>query len=196
MAGYADFAEIPRGRYRAILADPPWNFKTRSQKNQTKGQKYRTMTLADICALPVAELADPKGCALFLWGTAPMLPQALAVMEAWGFSYRSAGAWAKRSKRNNTWAFGTGYLFRSAMEPYLLGVRGRPKPMAKNVRNLVVEPVRENSRKPEAIYTDVARLFDGPRLDLFSRQERPGWDAFGDELGKFPALMDLEAVAA
>jgi len=189
MAAFTDFAAIPRGGYSVILADPPWRFATRSQLGQKKNAEghYATMTLAEILALPVAELANPKGCALFLWATPPMLQQGLDVMKAWGFAYRSIGAWAKRSRTGAAWQFGTGYVFRSAMEPYLFGSIGRPVQTARNVRNLIVAPVREHSRKPEEIYADAERLFAGPRLELFSRQPRPGWDCFGNQLDRFEA---------
>jgi N6-adenosine-specific RNA methylase IME4 len=114
-----------------------------------------------------------------------MLPQALEVLESWGFTYKTGGAWAKQSKTGKKWHFGTGYIFRSASEPYLVGTRGKPTLRARNVRNLVVAPVREHSRKPEELYTEIERLFEGPRCELFAREERSGWDAWGLEAGKF-----------
>ena len=116
-----------------------------------------------------------------------MLPQAIGVMEAWGFAYKSAGAWAKQSSTGKAWQFGTGYCFRSAAEFYLLGTLGKPRQKARNVRNLIVAPVREHSRKPEQIYRDIEAMFDGPYLDLFARQSTPrqNWTYWGNETEKF-----------
>ncbi|SHJ68294.1 N6-adenosine-specific RNA methylase IME4 [Roseomonas rosea] len=181
------FGDLRSGYYRTILADPPWRFVLRSTKGEKKSPqaKYRTMPLAEILALPVVELAHPEGCGLVLWGTAPMLPQALATMAAWGFTYVTAGAWAKQSRTGRTWNMGPGYRLRTRMEPYLLGTRGAVPLMARNVCNLVVAPVREHSRKPDQLRADVERVFPAPRVELFAREAAPGWEAWGDEVGKF-----------
>lgn len=180
------FGDLVPGQYRVIAADPPWTFRLFSKKGEQKSPqaKYRTMPLAEIKALPVRELAAPDAV-LLLWGTAPMLPQALEVMAAWGFKYSSAGSWAKLSKTGSGPAFGTGYDYRSASEFWLLGKRGKPKALVRNVRNLVIAPVREHSRKPDAFFTEEARHWPGPRCELFTRQRRPGWDAWGDQVDLF-----------
>ena len=172
--------------YQTILADPPWRFRNYSAKGEKKNPiaHYDCMSLDDIKALPVSELAAPN-CALVVWATWPLLPQALEVMAAWGFTYKTGGSWAKQSKTGRRWQFGTGYILRSACEPFLVGTKGQPPVRARNVRNLVVAPIREHSRKPDELYTELERLFDGPRCELFARQRRPGWDASGRELGKF-----------
>lgn len=172
--------------YGCILADPPWYFRNFSAKGEAKNPvaHYDCMDTASLGALPVSQLAAPD-CALLMWATAPMLPDAVALMAAWGFTFKSAGAWAKQSSTGNAWAFGTGYCFRSAAEFFLLGTIGKPKVQSRSVRNLIVAPVREHSRKPEAQYEMAETLFAGPYLELFSRAARPGWSAFGDEAGKF-----------
>lgn len=179
--------DLRPGYYRTILADPAWEFALRSPKGGKKSPQahYRCMPLAEIQALPVAELAHPEGCGLVLWGTAPMLPQALATMAAWGFTYVTAGAWAKRSRTGNAWHMGPGYRLRSRMEPYLLGTRGHMPRLTASVCNLVVAPVREHSRKPDQLRADMELVFPAPRAELFAREAAPGWDAWGDELGKF-----------
>ncbi len=174
--------------YGTILADPPWRFLNYSAKGEKKNPiaHYECMSLDAIKALPVNELAAPD-CALLLWATWPLLPQAVEVIEAWGFTYKTGGAWAKQSKTGRCWAFGTGYILRSACEPFVVGTKGRPAIRVRDVRNLVVAPVREHSRKPEEIYTQLERLFDGPRCELFARERRPGWDAWGRQVSKFNA---------
>lgn len=182
----------PTGPYDLIMADPPWRFQTRSGKGITPkgaGGQYRTMPLERIMALPVAGLAAPD-CLLWLWATNPMLPQAFEVLRAWGFTFKTAGHWAKTTARGKL-AFGTGYVLRCAGEPFLIGTRGRPV-TTRATRSVIMGRVREHSRKPEAAYAAAQALMpEARRLDLFSRQTRPGWDGWGDQLGLFdppPAL--------
>ncbi|MBP0492848.1 MT-A70 family methyltransferase [Pararoseomonas indoligenes] len=181
------FGELRRGWYRTILADPPWAYRLYSEAGTQKSpqQHYACMDLGDIQALPVAELAHPDGCALVMWATAPMMPQAIETLAAWRFGFKTMGTWAKQSRTGKAWAFGTGYVFRSAAEFYLVGTRGRPELGARNVRNLLIAPTREHSRKPDQLRADVERLFQAPRAELFAREAAPGWDAWGDQLGKF-----------
>jgi N6-adenosine-specific RNA methylase IME4 len=172
--------------YGALLVDPPWSFANYSPKGKTKNPSahYDCMSLADIAALPVGHLAA-RDCALFMWATAPLLPEACELLHAWGFTFKSAAAWAKQSSTGNAWAFGTGYVFRSAAEFVLVGTVGRPRVRSRSVRNLIVAPIREHSRKPDEQYEMVEALYSGPYAEIFSRNSRPGWDAWGDEAGKF-----------
>lgn len=183
------FPNLSPLHYGCILADPPWRFANYSAKGEEKNPlaHYDCMTTQDIAALPVGHLAAPD-CALVMWATAPMLPEALHVMKAWGFTFKSAGAWAKQSSTGQKWAFGTGYCFRSAAEFFLLGTIGKPKIQSRSVRNLIVAPVREHSRKPECQYEIAEALFQGPYCEIFSRTNRAGWDCWGNEMGKFGGL--------
>ena len=194
---------LPDGKFACIAADPPWRFRTWSDTNQQKSaqQHYDLMDLDAIKAMPVADVAADD-CALFLWATNPMIPQALEVMEAWGFAYKTiAFTWAKTTKRTHySWApkyhLGLGYWTRANTETCFLGVRGKPKRFAKDVRQLIVSPLREHSRKPDEFYSGVERLLSGPRLELFARCGRPGWTAWGNQTDKFnepKSLLDLEA---
>ena len=142
------------------------------------------MDLADIMALDMA-FVGAADCALVMWATAPMLPEALQVMAAWGFKFKTAAAWAKQSSTGARWAFGTGYIFRSAAEFILVGSRGRPKVRSRSVRNLIVAPVREHSRKPPEAHQMCEALFDGPYLEMFAREPRPGWTVWGNQTDKF-----------
>jgi N6-adenosine-specific RNA methylase IME4 len=182
------FAGLPPRSFKAIIADPPWTFRAYSDKGLKKSPQmhYACMNLDAIKALPVADLAHPDGCALALWATAPMLPQAIEVMQAWGFTYKTVGAWAKQSKTGEKWAFGTGHILRSAAEYWLIGTIGRPRVLARDVRNLIVAPVREHSRKPGDLRGKMERLYGGPGCELFAREGRAGWAVWGNETGRFP----------
>ncbi len=182
------FGDLAPLRYHVILADPPWRFALRSAKGEAKSPQahYACMPLDDIQALPVSQLAAPDA-ACIMWATAPMLPQAVATMAAWGFTFKSAGAWAKRSSTGASWAFGTGYCYRSAAEFWLLGTVGRPAQRSRSIRNLIVAPIAEHSRKPPQMHADIEAMFDGPYLELFARSSRSGWDVWGNETTKFEA---------
>lgn len=182
------FGDLRMFHYGVILADPPWYFRNYSTAGEEKNPvaHYSCMNTEAIARLPVNQLAAPN-CALFMWATAPMLPDALALMSAWGFAFKSAGAWAKQSSTGGKWAFGTGYCFRSAAEFYLLGTIGKPKVLSRSIRNLIVAPVREHSRKPEQMRNDVEALYAGPYAELFARQPHSGWDSWGNETDKFEA---------
>ena len=186
MLAFERIEDIPRGVYQILVADPPWRFKTYSEKGKLKKsaeRHYSTMDLLEIGRLPVAELAAPD-CALFLWATAPMLREALWLMEKWNFEYKSNLVWGKTTRHGRI-AFGTGYRIRNSHEMLTLGVRGNPK-NTKTERSLIMAQVREHSQKPEESYSLIERWLPGARrLDLFGRTRRPGWDIFGDQIGKF-----------
>jgi N6-adenosine-specific RNA methylase IME4 len=166
-----------------VLVDPPWNFVTYSPKGWKKSAHahYSCMTVEEIAALPVQTLCAPD-CVCVCWATQTHVPYALHVLTAWGFSFISMGAWAKQSKTGRRWAFGTGYRVRSAAEFFLLGACGRPKQLSRSIRNLIVAPVREHSRKPDEMYDLIERGWPGPYVELFARYRRDGWSQWGDAL--------------
>ncbi len=180
------FGSLAPGRYGVILADPPWRFLNRSAKGEKKNPvaHYPCMTIDQLAALPVAALAA-SDCALVTWATAPLLDCAIELVRTWGFTFKSAGAWAKQSSTGQRWAFGPGYVYRSAAEFYIVATIGKPRVLSHSVRNLIVAPIREHSRKPDAMHADVEALYAGPYAELFARQRRPGWDAWGNETDKF-----------
>lgn len=180
------FGNLPMFGFSTILADPPWYFRNFSAKGEAKNPvaHYACMDVEAIKRLPVGQLAS-KDAALIMWATAPMIREALAVMDAWGFTFKTMGAWAKQSKTGEKLQFGSGYFYRSAAEFYIAGTTGKPNLRSKSVRNLILSPVREHSRKPDQMYEDVEKLLDGPYLELFARSERPGWSSWGNEVGKF-----------
>jgi N6-adenosine-specific RNA methylase IME4 len=194
------FPALPLGRFGAILCDPPWRFATRSDKGKGRSadQHYATMTIDELRALDVASVAAPD-CVLFLWATWPMLPQALELIEAWGFQYKTCGFdWTKADatqlemfRADTDVAIGMGYWTRSNSEPCLLATRGKPKRLHADVRQAFIEPRREHSRKPDGVHERIERLVAGPYLELFARQKRPGWAAWGDETDKFDPADDI-----
>lgn len=202
-------AGLPLFSFDLIMADPPWLFRTRSLNGLRKSPQahYRCMSIEEIAALPIAWLAAPHSV-IFLWGTWPLLiggdergrkpgnahrSPIGRILDAWSFRYVTGGAWAKRTKTGKP-TFGGGYRIRSSCEPFLIGVKGSPL-NSRTERNLI-ETVeadnlvdglrREHSRKPDDAYAWCERYLPGARrLDLFSRTDRPGWTAAGDEIGKF-----------
>lgn len=198
--------DLPRaGQYQVIYADPPWRYEVWSGetavKRRTSGTNvsaavhYQTMSAEEIRALPVASVAAPD-CVLFLWVTWPTLLQAIDLLGAWGFTYKTcAFDWMKAHAgqldmlRDDADALmGMGYWTRANTEPCLLATRGKPKRLSKSVRQGIIEPRREHSRKPDCVHGRIERLVAGPYLELFARQQRPGWDVWGNQTDKFKAV--------
>ncbi|MDU7524545.1 MAG: MT-A70 family methyltransferase [Roseomonas mucosa] len=172
-----------------IEADPPWSFTTYSKKGwgKTPHAHYDCMSLADIKAMPVPDLAAPNAV-LLLWATMPMIPEALEVMAAWGFKHKTALPWVKQSKTGRALNFGTGYIFRNCAELLLVGKRGKPpREKSRSERGVIIAPVREHSRKPDETKRKIEALWDGPYLELFARQSRPGWHGWGNQATRFDA---------
>lgn len=175
----------PFGGFDLIMADPPWRYEMRSEKGETRSPqaKYACMTIDEIAAMPVAALAAPN-CLLWLWGLNTMLPQALRVIEAWGFEYKTSGHWVKTTV-NGKLNMGMGYILRGAGEPFLIGTRGAPKTTS-STRSVIMGQIREHSRKPEEAFVEAEKLMPGARrIELFSRQKRAGWSNWGHESEKF-----------
>jgi N6-adenosine-specific RNA methylase IME4 len=193
---------LPRNHFGAIYADPPWLFRSlwggRPEKrgdnypSRAVEQHYPTLTIEEICALPVGEvMADDS--VLFMWTCWPVLAQSFRVIEAWGLTYKTCGfAWMKAHARqiemfrDDADPFcGLGYWTRSNSEVCLLATRGSPKRLNADVLQGIIEPRREHSRKPSCVYERIERLVAGPYLELFARNTRPGWTSVGNETGKF-----------
>lgn len=185
MTAYARFQDIPLFRYGLIMADPPWSYANWSEAGAHKNAsaQYACMDLDDIAGMPVSHLAAPD-CVLWLWATNPLLDKAFHVLRAWNFQFKTAGHWSKKTETGKQ-AFGTGYVLRCAGEPFLIGTIGKPK-TSRSVRSVIEGVAREHSRKPDEAFKAAETLCgDVHRIELFSRQDRPGWDSFGDEVGKF-----------
>lgn len=172
--------------YRIIYADPPWSY--RDEAPGTRGlavKKYPVMTLPDIQALPVADLASPNGAVLFMWATFPMMREALEVVKAWGFTFETtAFVWVKKTV-NGKDAFGMGNWTRTNPESCLLAVRGKnyPRRIVRNIRALQYAPIARHSEKPDHFRKLIVELLgDLPRVELFARQRVAGWSAWGNEV--------------
>ncbi len=175
--------------YGVILADPPWRFQTYSAKGLGKSpeQHYPTMTMAEIRALPVGDWAA-NDCALFMWATWPTIFDAQGVIESWGFKYSGlAWEWIKFNPDTGKYAFGCGYGTRKNVEPCLLARKGSPKLRDRSVRDFMMSPRREHSRKPDEQYDRIMSMYDGPYLEMFARHRRAGWDQWGNEPDRFAA---------
>ena len=176
--------------FGAILADPPWQFTNRTGKvapEHRRLTRYDTMDLAAICRLPVEKLAAPMAH-LYLWVPNALLPEGLQVMQAWGFAYKSNIVWHKIRKDGGSDGRGVGFYFRNVTELLLFGVRGRnARTLAAGRRqvNLLATRKREHSRKPDEIYPVIEACSPGPRLELFARGSRPGWEAWGDQAAEY-----------
>lgn len=178
-------ALVDAGRhFGVILADPPWTFEVYSGKGKERSAErhYDTMSLDAIKALPVQQLAT-RDCVLLLWAPLPQLPEALAVIEAWGFKYKTCGfCWVKQTPNRKGLHWGMGYWTRANVEVCLLATRGEPKRVAKDVHQVVMAPVGKHSEKPGEVAERVERLVDGPYLEMFGRRLRDRWTVWGDEV--------------
>lgn len=175
----------PLQKYNIIYGDPPWSFRTYSDKGKQRSadMHYPTMSKKAIQDLPIKNLAA-KDCVLLLWVTYPTLEEALELIKKWGFKYQTCGfSWIKENKRADTDFMGMGYWTRSNNEICLLATRGKPKRVSASVRQVIRSKIREHSRKPDEIRQRIVDLLgDLPRIELFARQKHEGWDCWGNEV--------------
>ena len=173
-------------RYGVILADPPWNYANAGCRGAAENQ-YSTMSVADICALPVPDMAAPDSV-LLLWCTWPQMQEGLQVMRAWGFEYVTGFPWVKVTDVSpDLWGaltfsvpYGIGFWARGASEFVLIGKRGNAKPPPNGFIGLL-SPNLRHSRKPESLH-HYAMSLPGPYLELFARRPFPGWDVWGNQV--------------
>jgi len=166
---------LPEGKYEVILADPPWKYDFSKDSTDSIECHYPTMTLEEIKNL---EVPSADNAVLFLWATAPKLKEALEVMESWGFKYKTCAVWDKE------W-IGMGYWFRGQHELLLVGIKGKfsPPPEKRRFSSVIREKRREHSRKPEKVYEIIEAMFpQNTKLELFARNKREGWEAWGNEI--------------
>ena len=175
-------------RWATIYADPPWRFQNRTGKvapEHKRLMRYETMTLDDIKELPVQEISRDK-CHLYLWVPNALLPDGLAVMDAWGFDYKGNIVWEKVRKDGQPDGRGVGFYFRNVTELLLFGIKKKSAPNrtldpARSQVNLIRSMKREHSRKPDEVAEMIERCSSGPYLELFSRGKRDGWDVWGNQ---------------
>ncbi|MCE9552129.1 MAG: S-adenosylmethionine-binding protein [Planctomycetes bacterium] len=180
-----DFAKKVVKIYSTILADPPWRFDNRTGKMAPEHQRllrYPTMSLEEICELPVARVSAADSH-LYLWVPNALLAEGLEVMRRWGFKYKSNIVWYKVRKDGGPDGRGVGFYFRNVTELVLFGIRGHMRTLKPGRRqtNIIVSQKREHSRKPDEILDIIESCSPGPYLELFARFRRDGWDQWGNE---------------
>lgn len=187
LASHLNLVRTAKGqKFGTILADPPWQFQNRTGKvapEHKRLNRYGTMQLDEICALPVEDIAaDPAH--LYLWVPNALLPEGLQVMQAWGFRYVSNIIWEKVRKDGGPDGRGVGFYFRNVTEVLLFGVRGknaRTLQPGRSQVNIIRSRKREHSRKPDEQYPIIEECSWGPRIELFSRGARKGWTVWGNQ---------------
>lgn len=174
-------------KYKIIYADPPWQYKVWSKKGNGRSAEshYKTMNIEDIINLKefINNISD-ENCILFIWITYPCLKEALKVIEAWGFKYKTCGfTWVKRNKKSNSCFWGMGYWTRANSELCLIATKGKIKRMSKKVHQIIDTPIENYSKKPDIVRDKIVELVgDLPRVELFARTKVKGWDSWGDEI--------------
>lgn len=192
--GMTTLKPLPKRRYRCILADVPSFF---SAGTKGRPQHYDRLRDEQLTAMPISDLAHPDGCWLWFWSTSPHARTFWRVPEAWGFRFSArALLWVKTLPPDGglpRLATGMGYTTRKNAEDCWLFRLGNPKRNAADVHEIIFAPRREHSRKPDEQYERIERFCSGPRLELFARQRRKGWDVWGNEVGKFSPPNNKEA---
>lgn len=174
-------------KYNIIYADPPWQYKVWSKKGNGRSAEshYHTMIMEDIINMKnvIKNIADDN-CILFLWITFPCLQEALKVIEAWGFTYKTCGfTWVKKNKKSDSWFWGMGYWTRANAELCLIATKGNIKRVSAGVHQIIDTPIEEHSKKPNITRDKIVELIgDLPRIELFARQTVEGWDSWGNEI--------------
>lgn len=171
-------------KYGIIYADPPWRYDNQKNNDPAMGGiTYPTMSLEDICNMPIHNIAS-KNSILFLWATMPKLREALEVIKAWGFNYKTcAFCWVKQNPSGNGIYSGLGHWTNGNAELCLLATKGAPKRVSKNVKQIVLAPRGRHSAKPPEVRDRIVQLIgDMSRIELFAREEPEGWDCFGNEI--------------
>jgi N6-adenosine-specific RNA methylase IME4 len=185
-----DFLQHTPGRdYGAILADPPWQFQNRTGKvapEHKRLARYPTLTLQEIMDIPVQQVAAPQSH-LYLWVPNALLKEGLAVLQAWGFEYKTNLIWHKIRKDGEPDGRGVGFYFRNTTEMVLFGIRGRLRTLqpGRTQVNVIRSRKQEHSRKPDELYAIIEACSPGPYLELFARGKRPGWDQWGNEVEEY-----------
>ena len=176
---------FPDKKYNIIYADPPWSFKTYSDKGKDRSpdKHYSVMSLQDIKDLPIQDIVDDN-CILFMWVTFPLLKEGFEVIDDWGFTYKTvAFNWVKKNKKTNSWFWGLGYWTRANAELCLLATKGTIKRQSASVHQVIDTPIERHSKKPDIVRDKIVELLgDLPRIELFARESAKGWDSWGNEV--------------
>lgn len=194
-------------KFKVILSDVPWLYNDKREGYGGSAPHYASLSTEDLAKLPVKEISDDD-CILFFWTTFPFLPEALHIMESWGFKYKTVGfVWIKLNTQINRiigqirefllnpgienllamfkkiFFYGIGSYTRSNVEVCLIGIKGRPAVLNKNISQLIVWPKSKHSEKPKSIMSKIVEMMgDVPRIEIFSREKVEGWEVLGNEI--------------
>ena len=182
--------DAPCGGYNVIYVDDPWYYANFSLKGAKKGalKHYPCMSTELLCKLPIGALAADN-CVLLMWCVWPLIFDAQKVIEARGFKYSGLGwEWIKKNPKTEKYAFGGGYGTRKNLEPCLISRKGSPVLKTRSERDFMYAPRREHSRKPVEAYEKIERMYGGPYIEIWGRNERMGWTTWGNEIQKFEGV--------
>jgi len=172
-------------KFPILYIDPPWSYKVYSKKGRGRSAEnhYLTMDKEEIRNLDIDGISE-KNCILFLWVTFPCLQEGLEAIKSWGFTYKTLGfCWVKRNKKSLSWFWGLGFWTRANPELCIIATKGHPKRVSRAVHCIVDTPVEAHSKKPDEVRKRIVELVgDLPRIELFARQEYPGWVCLGNEI--------------
>lgn len=166
------------GGFRTLVIDPPWKFKDQGSRISPT---YPLMDLEQIAAMPIAEVAD-ENAHLYLWCPMAFTEEAHAIAAHWGFRYVLDVLWIKTTDDGSRVRFGAGHYLRHAAEKALFCTRGTCPPLNRSTCNVLMTPRGRHSEKPDAFYRMVETVSPDPRIDIFARKTRPGWEVFGNEV--------------
>ena len=165
---------LPVGKYEVIYADPPWEYRNTGFAMSAVKQ-YPTMSIASLCEMKIKELSNENSI-LFLWATNPLLKEAIQLMEAWGFEYKTNFVW---TKSNHT----AGFYIYGQHELLLIGVRGSMLPSGEKFKSIIQGENRKHSKKPEIVYEIIEKMYPNTkRIELFARNKRENWESWGNEV--------------
>lgn len=184
-----DFVEEVKGKFKTILADPPWRFQNSTGKvapEHKRLARYPTLSLQEILDIPINTVAD-ETCHLYLWVPNALLAEGLETMKKWGFTYKSNIVWYKIRKDGGPDGRGVGFYFRNVTELVLFGIKGKMRTLqpGRNQVNIITSRKREHSRKPDELYPIIEGCSPGPYLELFARGKRSGWTVWGNQSNKY-----------
>lgn len=183
--------KLPDKKYSIIYADPPWSYRQCGTSDKSRGnalKHYQTMTTAEISAMPIPSICAVGSTACFMWATFPNIGEAIKVMEAWGFQYKTAAfVWVKKNRKNGGNFWGMGAYTRANAEVCLLGIspgfKAGERVISHRVHQIVEAPFQGHSAKPDEVRKRIVDLLgDVPRIELFARERVDGWDAWGNEV--------------
>jgi len=175
--------ELPKKKYQIIYADPPWSYDDDFQgDSKFGGITYKTMNLDEICKLPITQISDDN-CVLFIWVTMPMLEKGFEVIKSWGFEYKTCGfVWTKIND-DGSFRTGIGKYTNSNVELCLIAKKGNLERVKTNIKQVIRTKITKHSAKPHEVYKRIEDLYGNiPRIELFARTKRQGWDAWGNEV--------------